>query len=124
MRIPDINLRIRGLIFLLSIIVSLMACEKFNRDDILGTWISSDLSDTLEFVDNSNFYKSTVNMRHDHYDYNLEKDSIELRYNGTLMILVQPTKHLYELNENSLILDLTNTECYGFNSERIVYLKE
>ena len=101
-----------------------MACEKFNKDDILGTWISYDLSDTLEFVDNSSFYKSTANMRHDHYDYNLEKDSIEIRYNGTLMILIQPTKHFYELNENSLILDLTNTECYGFNSERIVYSKK
>jgi len=124
MKNPVSNLINRNLIIFLTILLSVLACEKFNKSDILGTWISTDYADTLEFVDNSNFYRSTAIMHHDHYDYRLEKDSIEIRYRGYLYIWVEPTKHSYELNGNILMLDLTNTNCYGFNSEKIFYNKE
>ena len=89
----------KSLIIVLLILVVISGCSKFNQNEILGTWISADKTDTLEFVDNSNFYKSSITMRHDHYDYHLYKDSIEIRYRGMLMILIQPI-HLMEHSQS------------------------
>ena len=111
-------------IIVLLILVVISGCNKFNQNEILGTWISTDKTDTLEFVDNSNFYKSSKYMRHEHYDYHLYKDSIEIRYSGTLMILVQPTKHKYYLDNNTLTIDFRNKICYGFNSAEITFIKQ
>jgi len=107
--------------FTIFAFILLVGCEKFDGDDILGIWISTDKTDTLDFVDNSNFYKSAAIWRRESYDYHLDKDSIEIRYSGPNMILIQPTKHVYELDGNTLMLDLRNKFCYGFSSEKIYY---
>ncbi len=99
-------------------------CNNFDEALILGTWISTDKADTLEFTDNHNFYKSSQMMRHDHYDYHIDKDSIEIRYNGTHMIYVLPTRHKYYLESNKLTIDFANKQCYGFRREKITFIKE
>jgi len=81
------NTKITSLVILLVILAAISGCRKFDQNRILGTWIASDKMDTLEFVDNSNFYMSNKTMRHDHYDYHLDKDSIEIRYSGMLNFL-------------------------------------
>ena len=110
--------------FLFLAFLVFAGCTKFDQNKILGTWISLDKTDTLSFVDNSSFYQSNKTMRYEHYDYHLDKDSIEIRYRGTLMILVQPTKHKYYLNNLELIIDFRNKMCYGFNSEEITFEKQ
>lgn len=77
--------KIQNLIFFLLLISStITSCEKDletkNQDMILGTWVSLDKSDTLDFVNNNSFYTSNYTMRYDHFDYQLYKDSIEIRY--------------------------------------------
>ncbi|MFS4417439.1 hypothetical protein [Maribacter sp. 2307ULW6-5] len=43
----------------------------------LGIWISSDKTDTLDFISQNNFQKSNAFMRKDHFDYALlPNDSI------------------------------------------------
>ena len=105
-----------------------MGCDKYNlaknQEKILGTWISLDKSDTLDIVDDNNFYKSTSGMHHDHYDYELFVDSIEIGYSGILEILVKPTKHNYSLEGDRLIIDFSNRNCYGFSNQETTYTKE
>jgi hypothetical protein len=89
---------------------------------IIGTWISTDKTDTLDIVDNNNFYK-TVGIPHDHYNYWLETGSIEIQYEGVLKVLVHPTKHKYQLDNNTLTIDFSNKMCYGFERKEITYYK-
>ena len=114
----------KSFIIVLLILVVIFGCSKFNQNEILGTWISSDKSDTLDFIDENNFYRSSINMRYDHYDYQLDNDSIEMGYSGKLYILVQPTKHKYLLDGNNLTIDFRNKICYGFSSSEIIFIKQ
>ena len=110
-----------ALLFVFSLIF--FSCEK-NQEKLLGKWVSTDKSDTLDFVDGSNFYKSSINMRHDHYDYQLFKDSIKIGYSGKLYVLVTPTFHRYFFDETNLVIDFSNKSCYGFPLKEMIYAKE
>jgi len=104
----------RLFLFLIFTIVLTSACRKddetVNRERILGTWISEDQNDTLDFTDQSNFYRNG-----DHFDYTLYYDSIEVAYSGRLFILVMPSKHKYQLTGDNLMIDFSNRNCYGFD---------
>lgn len=117
----------RFYILIIAIII-FIGCDKnklaSNNESILGTWISLDKTDTLAFIDNTSFYKSSSSMRYDHFDYHLSKDSITIRYNGILYILIEPTIHKYTLKDNNLTLFLSNESCYGFDRKNISYSKQ
>jgi len=119
--------RILGTVLIL-VTISLIGCEKYklsiNQEKILGTWVSLDKTDTLDIVDERNFYKSTIVMHYDHYDYELFVDSIEVEYSGILEILVKPTKHKYSLEGDLLTIDFSNRNCYGFSNKETTYTKE
>lgn len=106
------------LFFALILIIS---CdnEATNQEKILGTWISTDKSVTLDFIDNNSFHKNG-----DNYDYKLYDDSIEVRYNGILKIFVSSTKHKYTLSGKTLIIDFSNKICYGFDSQKATFMKK
>jgi hypothetical protein len=114
------------LILLLATALHFVSCDKdidtATDNKILGTWISLDKSDTLDFVDNNSFYK-TVGIPNDHYNYSLEADSIEIQYKGVLKILVRPTKHKYQLDNNTLEIEFSNKMCYGFERKEITFNK-
>jgi hypothetical protein len=103
-------------ILVILVIASMAGCKKddeiVNRERILGTWISEDKNDSLNFTDNTNFYKNG-----DHFDYTLYKDSIEVAYSGVLYIYVLPTKHKYLLTGDNLTIDFSNRSCFGFDRE-------
>lgn len=122
---------IKKRIFLVSIIIislCLVGCDKesdiIDIDTIIGTWTSSDKSDTLDFTDTDNFYRSSLTMQYDHYNCSFDKDSIEIQYQGKLYILIQPTNHKYYLEDNILTIDFSNNNCYGFASELKDFIKE
>lgn len=120
--------RFHGVVLIL-IAISMFGCDKYNlannQEKILGTWISLDKSDTLDIVDDSNFYKSTIGMHYDHYDYELFVDSIEIGYSGILGIAVKPTRHEYSLDEDKLTIDFTNNKlCFGFSNQETTYTQE
>ncbi len=114
-------------IIFVSCTIVIIGCEietgNMNQEAIIGTWISADKSDTLDFVNNESFYKSNEVMRYDHYDYELFGDAIKIRYSGKLYILVSPTVHSFNLSENKLTIDFSNEQCYGFNQEKVDYFK-
>jgi hypothetical protein len=73
-------------------------------------------SDTLVFNSDSFTRKFYDGITHS-YKYSIKNDAITIQYNGPLYILVQPSTHKFELENNQLILDLTNG-CYGFQSKK------
>jgi len=105
-------------IFFFSILLS--SCEKnsFDSKNLLGTWISTDLIDTVEFRTENDFYK-TVGIPKDHFNYSLSEDSMTIQYAGVLYILIQPTNHFYTLDGDNLTIDLK--DCYGFRSQIITF---
>jgi len=106
-------------IFFISVI-TLVSCSDdttVNQQNMLGTWISIDKKDTLDFVDNSNFYKNK-----DHYNYELSGDSIEVKYSG-MLIYIASTKHKYWLKDDALIIDFSNKLCYGFDLQKMTFLR-
>jgi hypothetical protein len=112
--------------FLFPIIFSLIilsGCEKKTSESrtLLGTWISTDLIDTIEFRTENDFYK-TVGMPKDHFNYSLSDDSITIQYDGVLKILIIPTKHFYTLDDDKLTIDLMS--CYGFRYQIITFKRE
>ncbi len=115
-----------GLLILASII--LINCSKdeieIKQEKLLGKWVSLDKSDTLDFKTNTDFYKSNKQMVFDHYDYELFNDSIKIGYSGKMFILIVPSMHKYQLNNEILTIDFSNKQCYGFERERITYKKE
>jgi hypothetical protein len=119
--------RIPGIVLIL-IAIAIMGCDKYNlannKEKILGTWISLDKSDTLDIVDDSNFYKSTSHMHYDRYLYELFVDSIKIGYSGILYIAVKPTNHKYFIDEDKLTIDFSNRNCYGFSNQETIYTKE
>jgi hypothetical protein len=114
--------KIKFLVFVLLVTsITLISCESenINQLNIMGKWISTDKNDTLNFVDNNNFYKNG-----DHFNYRLDGDLIEVKYNGKLFVLVNPTKHRYSLDDNVLIIDFSNEICYGFDLQKVTYVKK
>ncbi len=90
-------------------------------DDLTGEWIDASKADTIFFMDDKNFYHSSKHMRYDHYDYAIHGDSIEIGYNGMMMILVLKTRHYFELKGDELMIDLSNKQCFGFPKEKMHY---
>jgi hypothetical protein len=110
-------------LILMTIIFSsilLSSCEKKSSESstLLGTWISTDLIDTIEFRTENDFYK-TVGIPKDHSNYSLSDDSITIQYDGVLYILVGPTNHFYTLDGDKLTIDLNG--CYGLRNQIISF---
>jgi hypothetical protein len=101
----------------------LSSCEKKKSDSksLIGTWISSDLIDTIEFRTDHDFYK-TVGIPNDHFNYSVSGDSMTIQYDGVLYILVHPTNHFYTLDGDKLTIDLK--ACYGFRDQIITFTRE
>lgn len=98
----------------LSIFFFTVSCKKEkkldNQGGIIGTWVPTDKSETLTFADENNLWKNS-----DHYDYEINNDSITIGYSGKLYIYVLPTNHKYYLHGNTLSIDFSNKTCYGFD---------
>lgn len=108
---------------IVCLISLLFSCENnhVSGEDLLGEWVATDNADTIYILDESNFYHSTKNMHYDHYDYSIKDDSIQVGYSGMMMILVQETKHYFELKGDELMIDFSNRHCFGFPKERMYY---
>ena len=122
-QVKPYKLLIWSLLLILAGMVT--GCEKSNYSDyrnLLGSWISTDLVDTIEFTSDHDFNKMYSGMK-DHFDYNLSTDSITIRYNGFLKILVQPTNHIFTLKTDQLIIDF-RPNCYGFRGQKITFLRK
>jgi hypothetical protein len=111
---------------LIMIILSFAACKKDQdnsvQDQILGTWISMDNSDTLYFAGNNNLWKPHINGVH--FDYKLINDSIRIGYRDRCYIYVLPTTHKYYLEGNNLTIDFSNKRCFGFAKRVMDYIRK
>jgi hypothetical protein len=111
-------------IFIVFTLLVISSCEKNpseNNKRFLGTWISTDLVDTVEFRTENDFYKN-FGIPKDHFNYKVSTDSITIQYNGFLKIAVQPTDHFYKFNGDLLTINLEH--CYGFRSQIISFTRK
>jgi len=116
---------IKWFLITISVLSTLIisSCEKNSSNSykkLLGTWISTDLIDTVEFRTENDFYK-TVGVPKDHYYYSISGDSMTIQYTGSLFVYVHPTNHYYKLNEDILTIDFN--KCYGFRSQVVAFSK-
>ena len=92
--------------------------DTFEKDVLLGKWMSNDSSYTLDFTTEGDFLKNG-----DHYNYWLKQDSIKVQYSGVLYIYVKPTTHSFTLKANTLTIDFS-AGCYGFSPQIIHFTRE
>jgi hypothetical protein len=114
---------IKWFILFAFMLLAILSCEKNSSENVksfLGTWVSTDLVDTLEFTTENDFYKN-VSVPKDHFNYKVSADTISIQYNGFLKILVQPTNHFYKFNGDLLTINLEN--CYGFRNQTISFTR-
>jgi hypothetical protein len=104
-------------------IIEVSGCRK-NDDykNLLGTWVSKDLIDTLDFTSDTSFNKMYSGSP-DYFKYELSKDSITIQYSGKLFIYVLPTAHHFQLNDQELTIDFSNG-CYGFRKQIINFTRK
>jgi hypothetical protein len=114
-----INLFSLSEIVLALIVIS--GCEKeskFDKNELIGTWGSTDLVESLDFRSEHDLYKNG-----DYFIYRLSRDSITLQYDGILFIYVKPTTHRYRLKRNELTIDF-RPACFGFRAQEIKFIRE
>jgi len=112
--------KITNCLLIIVLISVLMSCEKEFEPDgrFIGTWkILTPDNDTLSFKSESSFSRKFYDSMDHSFEYSYDADSITIKYNGTNMILVQPSTHHYEFKNNELLIDFTNG-CYGFEFEK------
>jgi hypothetical protein len=112
-----------SLIVIALTIVGVSGCKK--NDDykkLLGTWVSKDLIDTLDFTSDTSFNKMYSGSP-DFFKYELSKDSITIQYSGKLFIYVLPTTHHIQINDEVLTIDLSNG-CFGFRKQIINFIRK
>jgi hypothetical protein len=116
------RLEILFISLLLISIAYITSCEKISSKDLIGTWISTDLADTIDFTTDKDLYKLFSGVR-DHFDYSLGNDKIKIGYRGMLYILVTPTYHDFRFKNDQLTIDF-RPACYGFRSQEITFKKQ
>jgi hypothetical protein len=122
--------KISVFVFVLIFNYSCAKDENINKDKILGTWVSSENTLTVNFLDYSNLNQygetkpSDLKMGSNHYKYEIDNDSITIQYSGKVYIYVRPTTHRYWLNGNFLTIDFSNKPCYGFGFEAINFTRQ
>jgi len=107
-------------------IVLMCAClEETPLSDgrFLGTWIPDEQTDTLIFTSDQLFYQTDTHEYNHSYVYSYTYTDITIQYKGPLEILVKPTTHPYELNQNELIIDFSKG-CYGFEAVKSKYIRK
>ena len=117
-----------GLIFIYLCLLS--SCQKetlLSDGRFIGSWISTELDDTLIFLSDTVFEKpikftTHVGINH-RYIYNYTFNNITIQYLGPHKILVQPSTHHYKLRRNELIINFTNG-CYTFERKEIKFIRE
>ena len=106
-------------------VFTITSCERDNpidNRDLLGTWISTDLIDTLEFTSDKDFYKMYSGVP-DHFNYELSKDSITIQYSGMMDIYIFPTTHYFQFEGNELTIDF-RPGCYGLRGQIVKFARK
>jgi len=112
-----------SLIVITLTIIEVSSCKKNDvYKNLLGTWVSKDLIDTLNFTSDTSFNKMYSGSP-DYFKYELLKDNITIQYSGKLFIYVFPTTHHFQLNDQELTIDFSNG-CYGFRKQIIYFIRK
>jgi hypothetical protein len=115
-------------ILILYIIITFSGCKKNTNSengDLLGTWISTDLVDTLDFTSDHDLYKMIDGIV-DHYGYSINADSIKIEYSGFQMPYIYigpPNNRFFQLNGNDLTIDF-KSPYYGFRAQIIKFKRK
>lgn len=116
------------LILILGTIITISGCKKNNKSeisDLTGTWISTDLQDTLDFTSDQDLYKIIYGVP-DHYGYSIIGDSIKIEYSGSIMPYIyipQPYNRFFQRSGNSLSIDF-RPPLFGFRSQVLSFKRK
>jgi hypothetical protein len=104
-----------------TIVVLFNSCSKEARlkEEIIGTWISIDNIDTLDFISDEIFLKN-FSWSMERYSYDINRDNITINYSGSLYILTLPTTHHIEIEDNTMSIDFSNGS-YGMRKQEILF---
>lgn len=102
-----------------------LSCEHnfISNSRLIGSWkILTPDHDTIVFQNDSVFMRRYYDGVNHWFAYSYDQDSITIQYEGPNMILVPPSTHAYEINNNELTIDFTNG-CYGFDKRVYTLLR-
>jgi hypothetical protein len=104
-----------------TIAVLLNSCSKEARlkEEIIGTWTSIDIVDTLDFISDEIFLKNFPESM-ERYAYDINRDNITINYSGSFYILTPPTTHHIEIEDNTMSIDFSNG-AYGMRKQEILF---
>ena len=126
---------------MIAFLLPLLSCDKERLFEkiLIGTWISENNIDTLNFIDDQLFEKFFILPRqrsHDQlillpfnngtkhsYEYSISATTITIQYSGPFYISVKPSTHQFDIDKNKLTIDFSNG-CYGFESKIESYYKQ
>lgn len=89
------------------------------NEEIIGTWVSLDHIDTLDFISNEAFTKNFNDGLMHPYTYEIQLDSIKIKYNGYNFVLTIPSTHHLDILDDVLSIDFSNGS-YGMRQQEIL----
>lgn len=103
------------------LVIFLYSCSKEARlkEEIIGTWVSVDYIDTIDFINEEVFEKNFYDGLMHPYTYEIKRDSIKIQYSGYYYLLTKPSTHHVEILDNTLSVDFSNGT-YGMRKQEIV----
>ncbi len=115
------TIRLILVISIAIVAVVLNSCNKEARlkKEIIGTWVSVDYIDTLNFI-NDEIFEKNFPYSMERYFYEIKRDSIKINYSGSNFILTIPTTHHLEIVDNRMSIDFSNRS-YGIRQQEILF---
>ena len=91
---------------LLALFLIFNGCQKdyHSSQRFIGSWVTTDLSDTMIFLTNTSIYRPHNNY-YDLYGYSYTTDSITIHYTGPDKILVLPMVSKYLFVQDTLMIN-------------------
>ncbi len=115
------TIRLILVISIAIVAVVLNSCNKEARQkkEIIGTWVSTDYIDTLNFI-NDEIFEKNFPYSMERYFYEIKRDSIKINYSGSNFVLTIPTTHYLEIVDNRMSIDFSN-RTYGIRQQEILF---
>ena len=107
-------------ITLLAAFFSSCSKEARLKEEIIGTWVSIDYIDTLDFISDEIFEKNFYDGLMHPYTYEIKRDSIKIQYSGYYDILTKATTHHLEILDDKLSIDFS-IGTYGMRQQEVLY---
>lgn len=105
---------------MITMLLNSCSKEESLNEEIIGTWVSLDHVDTLDFISDEAFTKNFYDGLMHPYTYEINRDSIKIQYNGYNFVLTIPSTHHLDILDDLLSMDFSNGS-YGMRQQEILF---